>query len=386
LVFRLENIVRGTFIKSNYPHGCLLIDVWVNRKSKCTGFSKPLDFIVNTNSLKCYGIPVPLTITMELIINMIGVKNASRIAILLWFFVGLTPVYAGEDVSSERLRFDLNMGDDNNLNPDLFIPVYWRANFFSGLGFSQNSSFSSEVLAGFSDSKIGTSVNEDIVRLNILSYRTNNVDLNYSVGGDYQLRSIKKMEFGYFYLNNGTIDDHIAFDNKIDIEVAGFSVRGDVTCGNRSDTHQFRISTIVSPSSNLDVEQKTDFKPIVTTSGTGDSSKSQDLGYLLSFESKHRFWESINLRFFFQYESLPMEYDLKVLASTATSFQQATIDVTEVTTRFGMRFVFTSLPIADGLYAAVGLSTEDVKTTNNVGPGSESSSDSLVSVGFAGQF
>ena len=323
---------------------------------------------------------------MELKINMIRIKNTNWIAISLWFFVSLTPVYAGDDVSSERLRFDLNMGDDNNLNPDLFIPVYWQANWFSGLGFSQNSSFSSEVLAGFSDSKSGTSVNEDVVRLNILSYRTNNVDLNYSVGGDYQLRSIEKAEFGYFYLNNGTIDDYVAFDNKIDIEVTGISLRGDVTFGNRSDTNQFRISTIVSPSSNLDVEQKTDFKPIVATSGTGDSSKSQDLSYLLSVDSNHKLWENINLRFFAQYESLPLEYDLKVLASTATSFQQTTIDVTEVTTRIGLRFVFTKLPIAEGLYAAVGFSTEDVETTNNAGAGSESSSDSLISIGFAGQF
>ena len=319
-------------------------------------------------------------------IKMSSNTSTSRwIVACLFFSLGLTSVYANEKTSSERLRFDLNMDDDNNLNPDMFVPKYWQANWFSGLGFSQNSSFSNDVLAGFSDSKYASNVNEDVVRLNILSYRTNEVGLNYSIGGDYQFRSIDKIEFGYFRLNNGTIDDYVAFDNNIEIEVTGLSLRGDVTFGNR-DSNQFRVSAIVSPSSKLDVKQTTNFKPIVTTSGTGSSSKSQDLSYVLSLDYTHKVSENIDLRLFAHYESLPLEYDLKVLASTATSFDKTTIDVTEVTTEVGFRLVFINLPISDGLYPALGFSSEKFKATNNIGAGSKSTSDSLISIGFAGAF
>ena len=312
-------------------------------------------------------------------------KYRFSVALVLIIF-GASSVSANERKSAERLKFNLNMDEDNDLHPELIAPVSWSANLYSSIGFSQGSYFSNDVLDGFSDSKYGTIVEEDVIRFNILSHRSNNVALNYSIGGDYQYRSIEKFEFGYFYLNNGPIDDYVAFDNKIDIKVTGFAIRSDVTLGNRSDKSQFKISAIISPNNQLTVDQKTDFKPIVASAGVENSAMYQDLSYVLALDFAHNLTESIDLRVFTNYESLPLKYNLKVLASTAINFEPAAIDVTQVTTTVGFTLVFKKISIFPELYPTLGYKIEEMETLNNIGAGSDSRSNSLFSIGFTGGF
>ncbi len=311
-------------------------------------------------------------------------KYKTKIFISLLAFCLTGQIHANPE-TSDRFRLDLRMDDNGNLNPESFTPIYWSRHWFSGLGFKENTLLSQDTLDGFDDSKFGTSIDESVLRLNLVSYRSGNESFHYSIGGDYQRTSIDKVEFGYFHLNNGVIDDYIAFDNKVEIEVAGFSMRGDITWGLPSDQSRYRFSAILSPGNSLDVSQNTDFKPIVSTSGIGSNSNSQDINYFLQFETRHRLSNSISIGLDLQYEVLPLNYDAQILSPTVDSFQTITIDNTETTTRVGLRLFF-NYPLVNGLYPVIGIANEDVATEDNANGGTTTESQKIVTIGFSGQF
>ena len=309
-------------------------------------------------------------------------KNMAAMAVLSLF---LTNNVLANEETADRFSFDLQMDEEGTLNPETFVPLYWSKNWFSGVGFTSSAQLTQDTLAGFSDSKLGTSIDQRVLRLNLISHQASSKSFSYSVGGDYQMTSIDKAEFGYFHLNNGVVDDYVAFDNTIEIEVSGLSLRGDLTLGQTSDQHLYRVSAIVSPGSSLTVNQDTNFKPIVSSSGTGSSSKSQALSYVFQFETRHRVSDLFSVGLDLQYEVLPLEYDLQILSATANSFESATIDTTETTTRVGLRFIF-NYPLVDGLYPVLGISSEDVEMKDNASGGSVSESQVLTSIGFTGNF
>lgn len=297
-----------------------------------------------------------------------------------------TSAHASNNIQvADRLVLDLAVDDDSNINPDLFIPIPWSQNWFSGLGY-RNSSFQEQsTLNGFSESKLSTAIKEQVVRVNIISYQVNNGNFSYSIGGDYGQTSIDKVEFGYFHLDNGVIDDFVAFDNNIEIEVTGLSLRGDLTYGKSADNNSIRLTAIVSPGNTLDVKQSTDIKPIVPVTGQGSSSKSQDLGYNLHLATNHKLGSFLSVGLDLQYNVLPLNYDVKVLASTADSFIDSTVDTTQTTTRVGLRFIF-NYPITGNLYPVLGITSEDVKTKDNLSGGESSFSQTLTTVGLTARF
>ncbi len=285
---------------------------------------------------------------------------------------------------SDRFNLDLNSDEDGNVNPGTFIPYYWGNNWFSGIGFSSSSQLAQDTLDGFSDSRLGTNVEQQQISINLLSYESISGALSYSIGGDYNVINIDRTEFGYLYLNNGVIDDYVAFDNLTEIEVKGLAVRGDITWGN-IDENAIRFGWVISPSSTLDVDQDTAFKPIITNSATGSSSKSQDLGYDLKILTRHRISSSFSLGLQLRYQVLPLEYDIKVLASTADSFQEETIDTNETTTSIGVRFIIDDA-ISTGLDLVIGFSNEKLKAKDNISGLTSSEDSSIFSVGFTSNF
>lgn len=286
---------------------------------------------------------------------------------------------------ADRLVLDLAVDDDSNINPDLFIPIPWSQNWFSGLGYRDSSFQEQSTLNNFSESKLSTGIKEQVVRVNIISYQVNNGNFSYSIGGDYGQTSIDKVEFGYFHLDNGVIDDFVAFDNNIEIEVTGFSLRGDLTYGKASDNNSIRLTAIVSPGNTLDVNQSTNIKPIVPVTGQGSSSKPQDLGYNLRLATNHKLGNYLSVGLDLQYNVLPLNYDVKVLASTADSFVDSTVDTTQTTTQVGLRFIF-NYPIAGNLYPVLGITSEEIKTEDNLNGGESSFSQTLTTVGFTARF
>lgn len=298
--------------------------------------------------------------------------------------INLPHTYADEK-QSDRFNLDLNSDEDGNTNPNLFLPYYWNSSWFSGVGFSNSSRLTQGTLTGFSDSRQGTIVEQQQLSINLLSFESVSGGLTYSVGGNYRITNIDRTEFGYLYLNNGSIDDYIAFDNLTEIAVSGLALRGDITWGSVDDDNSIRLGWVISPGDTLDVDQDTTFKPIITNSATGSSSKTQDLGYDLKLQTRHRMTDKFSIGLQLQYQVLPLEYDIKVLASTADSFQEATIDTTETTISNGIRFIFDDA-ISNGLDLVIGFSNEKVDVKDNVSGFTSDEDQSIFSLGFTSNF
>jgi hypothetical protein len=287
----------------------------------------------------------------------------------------------------DRFVFDLVQGDSDSVNPSTFIPIAWNEHWFSGFGYSQIKTITQDAITGFADSKVSSSTTDRRTRLNFISYQDSISDsMSYSIGADYDFSKIEKTEFGYFHLVSGAVDDYIAFDNRVDIDVSGIDIRGDLTWGKKSDFALARLSMIFAPSNTLDVDQSTDFKPIVPATGTSTSSVKQDPGYLLRLESRFRVFPILNIGLEAGYELLPLKYDVAVFdPTTLNSFTTARIDVHEQTTRVGIRFIFQYETVGN-LYPVIGFFNRKVKVEDQVNGFSESTSDNFYTLGITGAF
>lgn len=312
---------------------------------------------------------------------MLNLKNTRLILLGVLCF---TNAYSSESINS-RIALDLHLGEEGNINPEFFFPVNWANHWYSGISFKNSNQLTQRELDGFSDSKLSTGINERSIQLNIINYEDSYKGFEYSVGTSVSETSIDKSEFGYFYFNNGVIDEFVAFDNTIEIDVTGLSIHGDVLFINSEKTSRYRISAELSPSNTLKVQQETSFKPIVPATGHNNSSETQGLAYALKFESSHNvnsiFKAGINIK----YEVLPLKYDLKVLATTADSFQNAVIDTEETSTEIGLRIVFNHELVA-GLHPVIGISSENKTIKDQISGQSESNTETLYSIGFTGEF
>ena len=143
---------------------------------------------------------------------------------------------------------------------------------------------------------------------------------------------------------------------------------------------------ILAPSNTLDVEQETVFKPIVPETGTSSSSTSQDVGYALKLDSRFRVFPIMNIGLEAGYELLPLKYDVAVLdPNTLNSFTTARVDVHEITTRIGMRFIFRYETVSN-LYPVIGVFNRKVEVEDQVNGFTESSSDTFYTFGITGEF
>lgn len=304
--------------------------------------------------------------------------------ILLLNLLCVPNIYASQE-SSTRVTLDLNIGEEGNINPEFFFPLNWADHWYSGISFKNSNQLSQRELAGFSDSKLSTGINERSIQLNIINFEDSYKRFEYSIGTSISETSIDKSEFGYFYFNNGMIDEFVAFDNTIEIDVTGLSIHGDVLFINSKKTSKYRISAELSPNNTLKVQQETSFKPIVPATGHNSSAETQGLAYALKFESSHNvnsiFKAGINIK----YEVLPLKYDLKVLATTADSFQSAVIDTEETSTEIGLRIVFNHELVA-GLHPVIGISSENKAIKDKISGQSENNTETLYSIGFTGEF
>ena len=313
--------------------------------------------------------------------------NNKHIYIFILPLIGIFhQLYAAPSIN-DRFTFDLVQDESGSINPSTFIPIAWTDNWFSGFGYSQTKITIQDTIEGFSESRVSTSTTDRRTRLNVISYQNRISDkLSYSIGADYDFSEIKKTEFGYFRLVSGTIDDYIAFDNDVNIDVSGVDLRGDLTWGRKPDFALVRLSMILAPSNTLDVEQSTNIKPLVPTTGTSTSSVSQDFGYLFKLDSRFRVFPLLNIGVEAGYELLPLAYDVAVLdPNTLNSFTTARVDVHEKTTRVGMRFIFLYETVGN-LYPVIGIFNRKLEVEDQVNGYTESTSDIFYSFGITGEF
>jgi hypothetical protein len=312
------------------------------------------------------------------------------IATLLGFLalIPVSGVIADTHSSIEnRFVFDMERGENGSINPATFLPMAWSKNWFSGLGYRDSTDSTTGTISGFADSKVSTQVSESSALFNVISYQEQLVNgLSYSIGLNYRIDQIETSEFGYFRLVSGAIDDYEAFDNQVDIDVDSVDLSGDLTWGKADDFLVVRLGMVLAPANSISVEQSTDIKPLVPTTGTSRSSISQDLGYLIKLDARFRASPLFYIGLFAEYRLLPLKYDVAILNSaTLNSFELSRIDEHEVTTRIGIRLIFQNKVMA-GMHPAIGFINEDLETIDQITRARNTVSDSKVVLGLTGEF
>lgn len=291
--------------------------------------------------------------------------------------------------ANDRVQIDLGLDEDGKTAPEAFIPYSWGNGWSSGLGLRSRQSDSNETLAGFTDSRVGTSVSEDRLRLNLISLEKGNENFKWSVGADYEQVTIDQLQFGYFQMpdpytpNPAVAGEYVAFDSQVDVVITKPNVFVDFTKIGKSIN--LRAGLSISPASSLSVDQETRFIPLIPTAGSRSSTTSQDLAYELGLEFEYKTGSSVNIGFGYYYELLPMKYDLATLNATADGFNNQTIDIEQATSRIALRFIFNKA-ISGNLKPVVGYVVEEIEVTDVVNNKTEKESKGIITFGLESRF
>lgn len=296
-------------------------------------------------------------------------------------------VTQAEEDKNSRFSVEFQRDPDGKINPETYFPQKWNDNWYSGLFYKDTSSFSSDTLGGITESKIGTSIDDRRIRLNMISYSDNVGSVKYSMGVNVQRIDINKNEFGYVHLVTTTpaINSWVAIDNRVKIGVNSFALQGDMTMGGDKETpYMVRVGVIVAPVNSLSLTQETDFRPLVATTGTSSATSAQKLNWEATLETRYRATEWLSVGFDARYEVLPLKYQIAQLNSTLDGFLPTDIESTDTTTRFGIKFIVKRKD--KETHPLIGIANETVNSKDEISGTSTKTSRVLFLIGLTGQF
>ena len=294
--------------------------------------------------------------------------------------------------NSTLTNISFNMDEDGNLNPYLFIPIYYGISkqFYSSIGYSSTNSQEVEVLDGFSDSKNAFVSSSKDLTINYITYIYSLFGYEVSTGIESTFSDVNNNEFGYIHDNNdffgnGT-DYYISFDNSIELDIQRHAIRADIVVP-MGKYLTSRFFTSISPYTKIGVKQSTIFKPLVNETGVSSSSTVQDLSYTFRYDGliKTGTFFDIALVAFYGYE--PLKYDIAQLAKSGSDyiFETNEIDTVEVTSRYIAKLLF-NVEVLGGLKPSIGYGIENLKRTNNTLGTTSSIDKTIVTFGFEKMF
>ena len=284
------------------------------------------------------------------------------------------------------------MDEDGNLNPSIFVPIYYGSEnqFFSGIGYTSGKSTESDKIEGFSNSKNALVSDSQDLLLNYISYTTSLFGLKTSVGIQSTFSKIENNEFGYIndsddIFGNGT-DYYVSFDNSIELDVQRHAIRADIELPIGSFFNS-RLSTSISPYAQIAVDQSTIFKPLSDETGTSSSSTVQDISYNFMYEIQIDTGTFFDIGLVASYDNTPYKYDLAQLDTDGTSyfFTTNTVDITEVTTSYLVKILFEK-QIIGGLNPSFGYGIKNLDTKDNIGGDTVSTNSTMFTIGVERRF
>jgi len=280
-----------------------------------------------------------------------------------------------------QTQINFEQDNDGNINPNIFVPIYWDNEYYSGVGYTSSTSKDIGKLNSFTDSKNGMVSSEKIT---VINWITKNIS-NYSIGLVTSISNIKNNEFGYIHDTEnlfGNGDDYwVAFDNDIELDIVKTGIFAKYTTS--FDKIYLRTIATVFPSSNLDVKQSTIFKPLANDIGVSSSSTSQDLGYSLQLEALYDTNSFISFGFMYSYDFEPIKYDIAQLnkSDSTYNFKTNTIDTDETTTKYLFKFKFDKKMLG-GLYPSLGFGKIKTSIKDNKTNQTKTEDKNIVSFGF----
>jgi len=320
---------------------------------------------------------------------------------LLFSILILTSTLNAEELISEqgtlddiltRTNISFGLDDNGNINPSIFVPIYYgnKNQFFSGIGYSSGDTNEVSSLDNFSDSKNSLVSSSKDLLLNYISYKTFLFGLKMSMGVQSTFSKIENNEFGYIHdsnnvFGNGT-DYYVSFDNSIDLNVQRHSIRADIELPIGS-FFQSRLSTSVSPYTQISVDQSTIFKPLSNETGTSSSSTVQDISYNFMYEIQIETGTFFDIGLIASYDNTPYKYDLAQLDTDGSSFffTTNTVDTTEVTTTYSLQ-IRLNQEVLGGLHPLFGYGITNISTKDNISGKVDTTDKKIFTIGLQRSF
>lgn len=297
-------------------------------------------------------------------------------------------------VESILTRTDISFQADENgdINPNIFIPFYYGSNhqFFSGVGYSSGKNTKVESVENFSDSKSSSVSDAQNLLVNYISFSTSLYGLKTSIGLQSTFSKIANNEFGYIHDSNSVFGNgagyYVSFDNSIDLNEQRHAIRADIEL---PIGHYFssRLSTSISPYTQISVDQSTIFKPLSNDTGTSSSTTVQELSYNFTYEAQLKTGTFIDIGLVLGYGNQPLKYDLATLDTDGTSyfFTNDTVDITEISKSYLVKILFTK-KLLGGLNPSFGYGVKYLDTKDNASGDTVSTNNAVFTLGIERRF
>ncbi len=294
------------------------------------------------------------------------------------------------DSSTVLTNLSFEKSEDGDITPVFFFPIHWSSNWFSGLGYYSQSTTEIENLSdsGFDDSRMATSINQQSLKINALSYRYNGRAFSGSIGLAGEYITIDKNEFGYIHDEDGRFgqgDSWIAFDNMIGIDVIKYGLYFDATYL-PNDTLSFRLSGDVTPTANVDIEQETRFKPLAHETGKHNGTDSQDISYSALAEVMVKTPLGFSIGGEYGYNFFPLKYNIATLDHNGNFYFKTGQEESETTTTSWLGKIVINRDVLGDMQPMVGFGKRNIKVKDIINNKESSTDETVVRFGIENRF
>ncbi len=286
----------------------------------------------------------------------------------LLFFL-FSQLYA-QNLAQTTISF--NIDDNQNINPTIFIPLYYGKDkqFYSAIGYLSSNTQNVEKIDKFSESKNAYISNTKELTLNFLSYQSKVFNYKTSVGILTKFIDRVNNEFGYIHdkenIFNHSTDYYISFDNEIKIDIQSYAIDADIIIP-LGKYFSSRIGMSISPYTTLRVKQSTLFKPLIKEIGTSSGSSMQKIAYSLRYDALIKTDTFFNIGFMASYTHRSLKYDIAQLEyiNDSYQFEKNTIDTEETTLKYVVKLLLNR-EMMGGLKPSIGYGIESFSIKDNL--------------------
>ena len=229
---------------------------------------------------------------------------------------------ANDYLLPDNTKINASLDDDNNILPDIYIPINWSKNISSDIEYKLTEELDTSTVDGeWIDSNKDDVLKSEYLNLYLLKYTMQKRKSSYSFGLGYTSESYEKSQVGFAKDEDATYD----FNNNMLIEVNG--INGYInTTQNFTKKLSVKLDFLFVAGATLNVSQDTEI--VGYENGSGKSSENLDLLYELRMDVNYNLFSFLDLGFESRYKFIPMNYSLE-LAYADDTYVTTDYDVEE---------------------------------------------------------
>lgn len=279
------------------------------------------------------------------------------------------------DDNTRGVFLDLGIVNEE-AQPELFMPIRWEKNIYSGFGLRGGSSRFDESYRNDIDTATHNSdffIQEDRYRINIISYEWRQDNEIYVFGFDYESISRVEEEYGYAVQDGTLAIATYNYLNNLDVFKLSLTFNYENKINN---ILSFKVGASYSPAPSLDYRNE-DYVINGTIFTAGSSNNySQSDSYALTADVEIIATSTFNIGFNIQYEYLPLKYERAFVGVGALVTAESEYE----TFIYSLKFIFKK-PLFGDVKPVVGYKNIIINRDSE-----ELSNDSLLVIGVENRF